>query len=851
MVTKIQGVKDSLSSDDLFRFEETFKPLFRRALSVGRVDLMMPPNADASSPDPLARAAAKGKAVYDEKGARLVVPLIEGGQVLALVVAWQVTAEQLHPAVNGFLASLMDASLEMVRLRLLAETDPITGLANEFALDEALTNALSNLSPSRSVERPALDQEQGEKGYCLLAVELAGINLLRERYGRLFGDKVVVSVAKKIKETLPQALAAARSGATFYVLLEGGDATGRDAALLLQRAVEALDLATPAREPWRARLRLGAAAVDSGSWEGGGLALEAAAVLKARAVRALAVASRLERDEILFFGEIVEKAGRLLEILPMNRVLVDLGRIHGLTDGERFQVLPGGLRSGKDPVLAKAEILVVKVGENHSVAEVTALLDPTFSLRSGDRLQRLGQKSSDALEARPETVLSLGKHKIKVVLDEVTGLSGHRSFLALYRAVCDINERFAVALIQLEGLEGMREVCGVVGADSLVSALAEAVKQDLPQDCHAGRFAPDTLGLIFPDMSADKAREQVQEIIGKVGEAMERPLRAGVSYAPCPGFEAWEIMDCASKALVHAGFLEPFCVVVFDAVSLNISGDTLFSQGRISEAVVEYEKALILDPSEVNVLNSLGVCYGHLGQAQKALECFEKALAAAPEDFMAYYNLGYALMSQGKLEQARGNLEKSLEINPGHGDTLFQLGCLAQTQGRLQEALENFKSAVKSPGCRQAVHRRLGEALAAAGHLQEAEEAFNRAVKANGNDAQALSSLAGLYLDRKANLEIALSLAKRASTLEPESARHQRVWARALVSLDRLDEASGLLKEAVSQYGKDPYMAVQRADLEALRGDLKLARKEYERALSLEPQLEAAKTGLEKLADDC
>jgi tetratricopeptide (TPR) repeat protein len=351
-------------------------------------------------------------------------------------------------------------------------------------------------------------------------------------------------------------------------------------------------------------------------------------------------------------------------------------------------------------------------------------------------------------------------------------------------------------------------------------------------------------------MSAENAREKVEGIISKVGEAMERPLRAGISYAPCPGFESWEIMDCASKALVHAGFLEPFSVVVFDAVSLNISGDTLFSQGRISEAVVEYEKALILDPSEKNVLNSLGVCYGHLGQAQKALDCFKKALSAAPEDFMAYYNLGYALMSQGKLEQARVNLEKSLDINPGHGDTLFQLGCLAQTQGRLQEALDYFKSAAKSPGCRQAVHRRLGEALAAAGHLQEAEEAFNRAVKANGNDAQALSSLAGLYLDRHANLEIALSLAKRAASLEPESARHQRVCARALVSLDRLDEASELLEKGVAQYGKDPYMAVQRGDLEALRGNKKVARKEYERALSLEPQLEAAKSGLKNLGEE-
>jgi tetratricopeptide (TPR) repeat protein len=305
-----------------------------------------------------------------------------------------------------------------------------------------------------------------------------------------------------------------------------------------------------------------------------------------------------------------------------------------------------------------------------------------------------------------------------------------------------------------------------------------------------------------------------------------------------------EALDNAAKALVHAGFLEPGAVVIFDAVSLNVSGDELFGQGRLREAIRDYEKALLLSPQEPNVLNSLGVCYGHLGQADKALEFFQRALAASPQDFMAHYNLGYALMGQGRLAEARQNLEQSLSLSPDHADTLFQLGRLAQDEGRLEVALDFLGRASRQQGCRRAVYRHLGEALITAGRLGEAEDAFNQAVKVNPNDATALASLAGLYLERGANREIALSLARRARELEPQDSRYLRVLAQALAALDRREEAALLLRQGVAEHPGDAFLALQLARVEVARGQRDAAREEYRRALSLEPNLQAAREGL-------
>ncbi|CAO0822765.1 Tetratricopeptide repeat protein [Desulfarculales bacterium] len=834
-----------LTYELLQRFEETIKPPFRRALESGRVDLLPPLPADPNSDEPLARAVTKGRAVFDERAGRLVVPLLSEGRTLGLLVIWGVVAEQLAPAVSSFLSSLVETALDLVRLRLAAESDSVTGLYNEPAMDEALIHALGRLTPAKVRGRPALDRQGLDQGLSLLACQPEGLPGLLERYGRRFGDRLLREVAHKIAGLGEEVTSAARVGNAFLVLVAGGTSRVRELADRLASSVQALELAPPQGEPWRGALRLGAASLGGQSWEGG-QAPEAAAILKSRALRTLECAARLDLHGTLFFNEIVDKAGWLTEVMPLDRVRLNLGRVHGLVEGERFQVA-AGQEQPSGGGLGKAEIMVVNVGETESLAEIVSLGDPTWSLRPGDRLRRLGHEAATQMEAGLERVAVVADREIKVNLDEVTGLANHRSFMALFSALCVEKKPLCAVLMRVEGLEGLREMVGRVGADSLMGSLADTARQVFPRHELLGRYAPDTLAALVPGEEALAAQQLARWVLERQTQGSERVFRAGVGYHPCPGFGVAEALDNAAKALVHAGFLEPGAVVVFDAVSLNISGDELFGQGRLREAIREYEKALLLSPQEPNVLNSLGVCYGHLGQADKALEFFQRVLTVAPQDFMAHYNLGYALMSQGRLAEARHNLEQSLRLSPDHADTLFQLGRLAQGEGQLETALDLLGRVSRQPDCRRAVHRHLGEALITAGRFSEAEESFNQAVKANPNDADALASLAGLYLDRGANREIALSLARRARKLDPQASRHLRVLAQALAALDRCEEAAQLLRLGVAEHSGDTFLALQLARVEEARGQTEAAREEYRRALSLEPNLQAAREGLAAL----
>ncbi|MCF8034437.1 MAG: tetratricopeptide repeat protein [Desulfarculaceae bacterium] len=781
-----------LSFGDLSRCEEILKPPFRKALGSARVDLLPPPGLQDPNYKVLSEALGKGRAVFDSGNRRLLIPLLDGARPLGLLAVNGVSAEQLPSQVHSFLAALVETALDLVRSRLAAETDGLTGLGNEAALDAALTTEVARLSAAPAQGRLTLD-DQDSGGLTLLAFAPRGLASWQERHGRRFSDQVLKALAALAQGTAPEPTPLARVGEVFYLLLPGGEEQARAVAGELSSQAAELRPEGNGGPAWPVSLSLGAARMDH---RGNRPSTETGALLKLRAQRARQAGERAGLDELLFFHEIAARAGRVQEVMPLDRVLINLGRAHGLTEGERFAVCD----PGQEPEQAKAQVAVSKLGSEESLAEVVELSAPASLLRPGDVLHRLAPQEAPSEEPGRRQTLELGGGEVAVTLEQASGALERRSLMAAYSALCNTGQPLAVAVLGVEGLEGMAEVVGRVGAEALMAALASAARQSFGPEAVVGRYSPEALAILAPDMDPAQALEAAGQALEAMRSQGGRPVRAGVTAHPREGFEAGEVMDHAAKALVHAGYLEPYSAVACDAVSLNVSGDALYNAGHWSEAVAEYEKALILQADEPNVLNSLGVCHGRLGNMERAAEYFGRAVEVSPEDFMAHYNLGLALLNLERVEEAGPCLARSLELEPKHADTLFQLGALAQQQGHTNQALDYYRRAASRPDCRPAVHCRLGQMLAAAGESAPAEAAFKEAVKHNPRDTAALGGLAVLYLDREANSEIALSLARRAQQQEPDQPRHVGVVARAMLALGQAQEASELLEDAVDRW---------------------------------------------------
>lgn len=818
----------TLDFEKFERFVETIKLPFRKALNTGRIELKRPAEGGKHAADDImARATKSAKAVFYED--KLVVPLHSGGRVLALLYITGVKASQLKSEVHPFLSALADNALDMVRLRLALETDQLTGLANEYALDEALTTAISRFTVAGH-RMLAQSADAGQDDLALLYLQPHGMPTMLERYGRLYTHNFLKDIAKRLKETAGPCLVLSREDNKFMLLLASNRESVKDLAKNISEAIASY---SPKRKAAAIKIswHMGAAMARMGL--NGLPPVEEAALLRMRSARSLDKAVRLNWSGVLMFDEIIAKAGRVNEVLSFNRLMLDVGALHGLKENARFAVV-----SNEED---KAEIQVVSLGEEDALAEVVNLAQPTVVIKAGDCLRLLTEEGDSS--PLQENTIALSGREFMVSADESSGLIAHQSLMGIFNQLAEEEQdKMAVALIRVYGLGNMRQVVGRLGANRLFKTLAERALSysDACGNIAIGRYAPDTMAVLLPGFSESRAFNWISGLMEHLQPYSENPLRAGIGYFPCADFSALETMANAAKALNHAAFLEPGSIVPCDAVSLNISGDSLFDQGRLAEAAAEYERALLLCDHEVNVLNSLGVCYAQLGDMDKAFAMFAKAEAVAPDDYMAYYNQGYTLLGQKKWEEAKAKFAHCLELKPGHADTLFQLGRVAQERGELALALEYYRDTAASPECPGGVYRYLGEVLALSGNRLEAEDAFKKAIKYNSSDAISLGQLSGMYLSRNANLEIALSLSKRALDLHPALPRHWHVYGQALISVGRLQNAIAVLQQGLTQFPAETALLMEMAGLQIKLGLNEAARENLNLVLKHEPNLEEA-----------
>jgi Flp pilus assembly protein TadD len=279
------------------------------------------------------------------------------------------------------------------------------------------------------------------------------------------------------------------------------------------------------------------------------------------------------------------------------------------------------------------------------------------------------------------------------------------------------------------------------------------------------------------------------------------------------GFSKRDLLENARKALIHTGFFGPDTQTVFDAVSLNISGDRLFEAGHLEQAVQEFHRALALDSENLNVRNSLGVCYAQMGRIDEAAAEFSRVAALRSDDFMPHYNLGCALVSLGRAQEAEQALKRAADLDPTAPAVWFQLATLCKEEHGIEEAVSHLRRAVELRPQWLHAWRLLGIWLLEKGEDEEAMAAFKRALQLNAADAAALSGLAVVYGQREMNREVALSLARRSIQIEPANALYLERFARLLFQ-------SGEVEEALAHCRRAAELAPEDARIRDLLGEI-------------------------------
>ncbi len=267
--------------------------------------------------------------------------------------------------------------------------------------------------------------------------------------------------------------------------------------------------------------------------------------------------------------------------------------------------------------------------------------------------------------------------------------------------------------------------------------------------------------------------ETASRIILSLKEGLSKGLQTdvlvGTARFPYHDFQRIKAVANALKAIDHAAFFGPGTLIEFDGISLNICGDRRYHLNEYGLAIKEYEEGIRVKPHDINLINSLGVCFAVSGDLDKARDEFGAAMKINPDEIMVIYNIGLLHQIDEDLDKAVAYLRKAHAID----DTVFEvellLGHLLFKKDLFHQALPHIEAAGRINPKSGLVFRIKGEIFLARSEPEKAGREFNTAIKLNPSDAVSLSGYAKCLELQDKNLGIALTFAKNSMALEPDN----------------------------------------------------------------------------------
>jgi tetratricopeptide (TPR) repeat protein len=188
----------------------------------------------------------------------------------------------------------------------------------------------------------------------------------------------------------------------------------------------------------------------------------------------------------------------------------------------------------------------------------------------------------------------------------------------------------------------------------------------------------------------------------------------------------------------------------------NNLGNVFLRQGRMDEAVAQFQKALAINPKDANTHYNLGNAFRQQGGVNEAIAHFQMALAIKPQFAEAHYNLGNAFLQQGHVDEAITHFQKALTIKPDYVEAQNNMAWVLATcpQASLRNGIKAVGLAERANqitgGGKPVVLCTLAAAYAEAGRFPEAIETVQRALhlaeeQSNTALAGALQSQLKLY----------------------------------------------------------------------------------------------------------
>lgn len=264
------------------------------------------------------------------------------------------------------------------------------------------------------------------------------------------------------------------------------------------------------------------------------------------------------------------------------------------------------------------------------------------------------------------------------------------------------------------------------------------------------------------------------------------------------------------------------------------------------EATKDLKKALSIDSANVDYLHLLADVYMDYYQSFRALKTMEQAAALHPKNIPTLLKLSEFQLILQQYEPAFKTLERIRAIDPQNAEMFYMGGLLFEDQGEVDKAIASFQSAVE-------IDPELIEAWINLGKLWASKKEpiaiqfFDNALRVDSNSVTALHEKA-YYLSNTLNdLEGALALYKKIILAHPQYPDAYFNAGLLYLDMDSLDLAFQQFNLNIEVDPTFSQAYYYRGYCSEMKGDRESAKRDYQQALSLEPDLDKAREALRKL----
>lgn len=169
------------------------------------------------------------------------------------------------------------------------------------------------------------------------------------------------------------------------------------------------------------------------------------------------------------------------------------------------------------------------------------------------------------------------------------------------------------------------------------------------------------------------------------------------------------------------------CTTLQTSSEYLLRGDGYFQDGKPQKAIEAYNRALELNPDNLEGYASRGAVYYFTGDYDKAEQDFLRVLYKNPYQVDAYTAYASTLAAKGDFENALEVLNLALQLRPSKPEIFFSRAGVYFMLGRFNDAVRDYTSVINlSPAAevynaRGAAYERMGKTDLAQKDFEEAK----------------------------------------------------------------------------------------------------------------------------------